>query len=313
MSNKTKIERKILDLVYKSQETFTIFHQDKPDFLITNNVGDTFGVEITQLFTNESDARLKNIPNYTEELLDKKKYRHKNDIKVLKVENILIEKPDGRKIETEAIIQKSPQPKDYLQKLISIIESKNKLKEEYSKDISHTNLIIHDNSDIFSLRNPDDFYNDLYTEEVAKAIVQNDFHEIFLITRFKPKMEIFRLKLIYLSSRIYFFNEILKANKITNITDELYYNSLAEYLSFEGFRNIRMKMFNGETEIIYGNIGFTVKDYSDLVFRDYGDYNFKDGELLIISTPKFITKEVEDSILEIKKTFGFSTNIGLVR
>lgn len=313
MSNKTKIERKILDLVYKSQETFTIFHQDKPDFLITNNVGDTFGVEITQLFTNESDARLKNIPNYTEELLDKKKYRHKNDIEVLKVENILIEKQDGRKIETQAIIQKSPQPKDYLQKLISIIESKNKLKEEYSKDISHTNLIIHDNSDIFSLRNPDDVYNDLYTEEVAKAIVQNDFHEIFLITRFKSKIEIFRLKLIYLSSRIYFFHEILKANKIINITDELYYNSLAEYLSFEGFRNIRMKMFNGETEIIYGNIGFTVKDYSNLVFRDYGDYNFKDGELFIISTPKFIIKEVEDSILEIKKTFGFSTNIGLIR
>jgi hypothetical protein len=311
MSNKTKIERRILDLVYKNQEALTIVHQDKPDFLITNNVGDTFGVEITQLFVNESDARLKNIPNYTEELLNKKKYRHKNDIGVLKVENILIEKPDGRKIETQAIIQKSPQPKDYLQKLLSIIESKSKLKEEYSKNISHTNLIIHDNSDIFSLRNPENFYNDLYTEEVSKAIVRNDFHEIFLITRFKPKMVIFRLKLIYLSSRIYFFHEILKANRITNITDELYYNSLAEYLSFEGFRNIRIKMFNGETEIIYGNIGFTVKDYSDLVFRDYGDYNFKDGELFIISQPKFITKEVEDSILEIKKTFGFSTNIGL--
>ena len=74
-----------------------------------------------------------------------------------------------------------------------------------------------------------------------------------------------------------------------------------------------MKIFKGEIEIIYGNIGFTVKDYSDLIFKDYGDYNFKDGKLFDNSNPKFINDNIQKSIIEIKKTFGFSTNIGIVR
>ena len=310
MKIKQTIERKILDLVYKDQTKLTITPQDKPDFLIENDVGNKFGVEITQCYTNESDARLKNIPNYTSDLLDNKRYRHKKDIKILKVENIIINKVDGREIKTKAIIQESAKPSEYLEQVKDIINTKTLLKKDYSSDLSHINLIIKDNTDIFSLIKSEEFYNLFFTEEVIRSVTASDFKEIFLITNFKRKTEILRLKLILLSSRIYLFHEIFKSHKSGDITEEKYYQYLAEFLIYEGFKNIRIKKFKEETEIIYSNIGFLVKKFKDLTFRDYGDYQFNDGEIINTTELNFMTEEIQNTVLEIKRTFGFSTNIG---
>ncbi len=288
-----------------------ITQYDKPDFLVKHDTGESFGVEVTQLYNTESDSRLKNIPNYTRDLLHQKKYRHKKDINILKVENIVITKADGREIKTNAIIQESAKPFNYLAQVKDIIDTKSSLKKDYLSDLPHINLIINDNSDIFALTKPEEFYNRFFTPDIISSVTASSFKEIFLITQFeKNTVVIARLKFILLSSRIFLFHEIYKRHKVEDMTEDKYYNYLSEFLIFEGLKGVRIKKFHNETEIIYSNIGFIVKDSKDLVFRDYGDYQVNDGELVGAPNKRFITKEIENIISELKSSFGFSTNIG---
>jgi hypothetical protein len=66
--SKLYYERRIFDLIYGEKKDLSVEHRDKPDFWITNNINEKFGVEITQLYSDESQARLQCIPNYSEEL-----------------------------------------------------------------------------------------------------------------------------------------------------------------------------------------------------------------------------------------------------
>lgn len=310
MSNKSKIERNILDLVYKDQSKLTVIHKDKPDFIIKNENGDEFGVEVTELYNNDSDARLKNIPNYTKELIDTKKYRHKHDKKILRVEKISINKLDGEIVETTAIIQESAKLSEYLKQISEKIDAKTHSKKEYTTNLLHINLIIKDNSDVFLQTDAKDFFDLFFTDELIKSVMQTDFKEIFLITRFKEGQLVQRLKIVLLGSRIFLFHEIFKYYEIGDITDDLYYQYLSEFLIYEGFKNIRLKRLNNEIELIYCNIGFLVKDFEDLIFRDYSDYNYQIGEEITFSENVFINEEVKQIISKVKETFGFSSNIG---
>ncbi len=48
-----------------NEKEFDIEETEKPDFLVTNKkFQEKFGVEVTELFINQSSARIKKIPNY---------------------------------------------------------------------------------------------------------------------------------------------------------------------------------------------------------------------------------------------------------
>lgn len=79
MNFKQRNEQRIFDTVYGNTNHLNTTHGDKPDFLVSLVDDLKFGVEITEFFQSESQARLNNIPSYISELLDGKSMRHKDD------------------------------------------------------------------------------------------------------------------------------------------------------------------------------------------------------------------------------------------
>ena len=76
--SKKEIERKILELVYEVKQYEQITDSECPDFRIKNKgYNSSFGVEITEFYFSESNARLRKIPNYFSEIFDGNQYRHK--------------------------------------------------------------------------------------------------------------------------------------------------------------------------------------------------------------------------------------------
>ena len=77
-----KEEKEILNSLYSEQEN-TIEESERPDFILSKDGKRKFGVEITELFYNESSARLKKHKEYGGKILKlntQKKYMHKDDI-----------------------------------------------------------------------------------------------------------------------------------------------------------------------------------------------------------------------------------------
>ena len=66
-------EKKILNEIY-TDNMFEIQESEQPDFVLKNkNNNEKFGVEVTELYHNESSARLKNYPGYFEKILEKQR------------------------------------------------------------------------------------------------------------------------------------------------------------------------------------------------------------------------------------------------
>src|ERR1039457_515493 len=110
-SRKKLNERKIFEMVYGEREFAEVVASERPDFLVRRCPGEPcFGVEIVELYTSESSARLKNIEPYTGELLDHRKFRHKDDKRCIDVAKIDLLSRDNQVIapQIDAIIERLP-------------------------------------------------------------------------------------------------------------------------------------------------------------------------------------------------------------
>jgi hypothetical protein len=307
MNSKKQTEKNIFNLIYSQKENFDAVHSDKPDFIVSREGQKTFGVEVTQLFQNESSARLLKIPSYTADLLDSKKYRHKMDIENLKVHKIEIEKPTGEKIETTAIIQDTIAPKHYLQLMEQRLHSKNKSIQGYQENLEHINLLIQDTSDVFSTIKHKHFYSCFYTENIINRLLQSKFREVYLITRIDKQNIFFPLKSILFTSTIVRFHEVIRLSKKIPKDLNMYYAWQSEYLDMLGFNGVQLIEINKKTLITYGNTGFALENMQ-IVLKDFGDWAIPFGHEPEKST--FIDSEVESIINEVKNKFTFKAELG---
>lgn len=312
MSKKQDTEQFIFSLVYNDKQNLEIVHKDKPDFWITNG-NQRFGVEITEIYKNESDARLSNIPNYTSELLDFGRYRHKDDYQALIVDDIKIIGENGDKRKTKAVIQSVPNIHEFLVRLSGSIENKNNLTSGYNNELSYYNLIVYDRINSLSSVSVDDFFNVIFTKDVISILANASFKEIFLITSLANKKFYFPLKRILLVSRIYLFQEMI--NRIykeeTEIPDEIYYRWLGEYLIFEGFNDVYLFAKNGSFELNFSNIGYVLGPNNQVQIRLYDTHVLDYSNYEKVTTRKYFTSENQDLIKDIEQTFGFSCGLGV--
>lgn len=101
-------QKQILGMVYKTAHFERIEENERPDFLLKYRaIPERFGVEVTEFYYTESDARLKNISGYRNEFIEDKEYRHKDDKDILQVGEIKILDPDDNSVKavTDAIIR----------------------------------------------------------------------------------------------------------------------------------------------------------------------------------------------------------------
>ncbi|TXK80677.1 hypothetical protein [Paenibacillus sp. N3.4] len=73
-----------------------------------------FGVEVTEYYYNETNARMDNIPCYSSSLLDGGDFLHKSDRKELKVSDITLISNDGTENVVKAIASKVPSTDEHL-------------------------------------------------------------------------------------------------------------------------------------------------------------------------------------------------------
>lgn len=103
-------ERHILTLVYDESEYAEVADSEKPDFLIRHHgEARSFGVEITEFYFYDTDARLRNIQDYVTDIIHHGKFRHKDDTKLLEVVTADVVSAEGKdKGQATVVLHRSP-------------------------------------------------------------------------------------------------------------------------------------------------------------------------------------------------------------
>lgn len=274
-------EKAILRMVY-DEKAYAIIDDncERPDFIVKDNNSVQFGVEITEYFNTESAARLVKVPNYTNRILDEsipvdKKYIHKKDKKILKVDTISILNEDGSvKYDAKAIVQENLSRERYLESIVNIIDTKNEKGKFYNSNISHIDLLIFDRSGSVGLDDLEYFYEAFYSPNIIFSLKNTIFNEISIIISHKYDKYFFRLKEYLLLSRIYLFLFFYEERKmeIENEPSILQFIvDLLYCLNIEGFREVGVNFSVNKLELFYagssieiiqdGSVQLTVNRY----------------------------------------------------
>ncbi|MCU1647583.1 MAG: hypothetical protein JWN03_7858 [Nocardia sp.] len=175
-------ERITLEFVYRPGDFVLIEERERPDFALHGHeVREPFGVEITQLFPNETYARLHAMPGYMESLWDKTRSPIKEDAAILDVQDVVVRDQDGKtKYEgLPAIIAKPHSREDFHMRLAEVIEDKSGKRYDFT-GFSHANLVV---LDWFRMDfNASDYSTDaLFNERVREALRATPFREVHLL------------------------------------------------------------------------------------------------------------------------------------
>jgi hypothetical protein len=182
---KAERERAGLDQVYRAHEFESLQHGDRPDFVLRHRGADTaFGVEVTELYETEADARVELHPGYIPDLLAGGRHMHRQDPLVLKVEKVQLQDKDGnlKAADLPAIIRKIPSAHEHARAIAELLRRKTQQAAGYRQDLSHVNLLIVDH--LRAQRRPGDTYptNELLVPDLKEALVVSPFREVFLVS-----------------------------------------------------------------------------------------------------------------------------------
>jgi hypothetical protein len=212
--NKREAERAIFELVYDPDRYESVVHRDKPDFEVLTRFGGRFGVEATELFPSEADARLRKRPDYITELLAGDPHMHRDDISVLQSITVEITDPDGSVKQTDvpAVLLALPTIADHAQGIADTITRKNTKATDYKADgYSFTSLVIFDWFPPES--NPLTEYSlrELLTFETRKALNESSFREVYLAGMSEEGLLSYRpLRLILALEAMFMFGSALE-------------------------------------------------------------------------------------------------------
>jgi len=274
MDTKKNKERTIFDLVYSGRAFDSVTPTEEPDFTVKNADGE-FGVEITEFYSSQSEARIKNIPEYFQEILEGKKYRHKDDIVPLDVAEITVQPGDNRRpsFNVKGIARRLPSIDEYVKKIAGLIEHKNKRFQTYISGLHHINLVIFDNEPRLVGVPTDKFHPFFFHSELENTLMRAEFREVYLVTMLgeynATKTVYIPLKMFFLVAEMYFLNYVLtKEYPDTPMTPLL----CAEYLLWRGAKDIYVKDASDGFEVVYGNSGIFISNGERVNIRDYTDF-----------------------------------------
>lgn len=269
-------ERAILEAVYDVDRFDMVCESESPDFrLRRRNERESFGVEVTEFYLFNSDARIKNIPGYVSDLFAGGKPRHKEDVESLRVEKATWSKADGSDEETIDVIKRDlPEVSSYVQMVAAAIKRKDHKLASYDRDLSHTNLIMFDQGTRLITTSPDYFYSHFFTPEMNVALTQTSFREIFFITVLKDTGRVYvPLKRLFLLSNFYMFfwahEEYQPDEEYSSVRAEL--ELFAEFMHRQNVPVAFAESPEDEVELLWSNYGIYVND-SGITIRDYSDY-----------------------------------------
>lgn len=321
--DKKKIEHDILNLVYDAIDYDEIIDSECPDFRIKNKVGNTsFGVEVTEFYFSESNARINKIPNYFTDILNNNQYRHKDDKQVLEVVDFEITEADGTpKGNARGIFQELPQPSQYVDMIVDAILNKDKKIKKYAKDLSHINLLVFDTEHRFQSVSVRDFFRYFFTPQLSTILYDTDFREIFLITLLETNRRVYiPLKMLLLLANFYMFRQLI-LDYPWETTDDTSHESTDD----NSARNIMMTFASymraktskvlcrdeiEQVEVMFGKAGI-VLDGKRINIRDHNDYPMPLAQTVDADTMTsfFSGSEFKEKEQEIIGKFVFSAEL----
>jgi len=314
MTKKDK-ERKILSNLYDIG-LYEVLESEEPDFIMKyRNEESFFGVEITEYYYNETNARMDNIEGYFSSLLDGGDFLHKSDRKELDVSDITLISNDGAENVVKAIASKVPSTSENISKLIENIRSKNKKYRNYEKTLRHINLIVNNTEHFLCLHERKNLFHVLFTPEFVNAIIESSFHEIYLLTL---AMDNVRLKIplkltLFVSEYMLYqdaFFEYYGVNAETASPKEFYFQFF-EYLRGIGFSSLGVRSGTIETELFFSDYSIVINENEDgLKIRDWNDRSYNFEIEVFEANGKYIDDLFLDYFREYKTEFMFTSEIG---
>jgi hypothetical protein len=179
---KRRQETAILEMAYDLSRFHRVTPRERPDFALTHWAGSKpFGVEITQLFVHESQARFNLIPGYAHRLWSGGSHLHKKDVKVLQSVAVEVKDKEGnvRHTDLPAVITESPDVAAFRSGLCEAIRGKAARGYDLD-DFTHLNLVI---LDWFHLKfDASEYLTDRFFDDDVRAALRTcPFREVFLV------------------------------------------------------------------------------------------------------------------------------------
>jgi len=259
--------------IYGNCENWNVVPAESPDFVCVRNNKTVLGVEITELYPNESDARLEKVSGYCLDLLDGKEVIHKDDKKNLRVERITYfkkDKSDGREI--NAIIHEGISFGKKVSRFQEVVNRKEKKTNSYLSSCPIVDLIVNDASYMFRFDNYKDFVIPFSMLIDKATIIESGFREIYIITLHKNnKIVWIPLKLNLFAQEIYIYEKLVADLGKPKDDIKKFLNILLFCLYKSGFGSIpiiiengNIGFFVGNSEYLYTKAGKIIREYSTL-------------------------------------------------
>lgn len=264
MSNRNKAkaaERELVDLVYGQGLFGDLEDFERPDFLFRREGLVVHGVEVTRFYLSESDARVREIPEYGLDLLNGGPYRHKDDPAVLPVQEVTYHaKGAGPGKRIKALCRDLPSEKECLDLLSTTIGEKNAKVAEYQNNAPSIDLVISDPATVFRVREFGRFLHSLGASQAFKALVSGGFREVFLVTRSGEKPVYIPLKSNLLAKEVFTGEQRFKAAVSQGLPHKSGVDCLRALLwrlSEVGMGAVSVKAEESSVAFRYGNHEFT--------------------------------------------------------
>lgn len=312
--NKKK-ETDILKMVYDVDKFERVIKGENPDFKMKHkNHQYLFGVEVTEFYYSESNARLRNIPRYVNEIIKYKKYRHKSDKKIFEVKPITLQSKNKPDRQLEGLLLELPSITQYTQMVIDIIENKNKRIYDYIKNLDHVNLVILDTENRLITIRRSDFYMMFFSSSLKTTLCNTSFREVFFITKLEKDQWVYvPLRMLFIISELSLFDGILRKYysklRLHSPKEELLL--FAQYMNHIGEKNINVIDIAKEFEVIFSGYGISLDKNKKIVIKDYADYALPENAKKInIESKKLILDDqfIKNS-MEFLQHNGFKTNM----
>jgi hypothetical protein len=275
--NKREKERLILGTVYDASRFRQIVQQESPDFVVHHfQIPERFGVEVTELYYSEADARLRNIPGYVTHLANGGRHYHRDDVSALQVVALTITAPDGTiKFQDEtAVLRGRPPVEAYVDRLATLIRNKDSKFARYKHGLSHVNLIVFDHETLLSEVPRENIGSYLLTPELKNVLANTQFREVYFVTRVAAAQQVYiPLRMLLLASEAYLINRAF-----SKFWPDLEFSSLDSELRFAvtcmnrmGIPALISHALTDQVEIVLGNSSLTVQSGSHVAIKDHSD------------------------------------------
>lgn len=286
-------ETAILEMVYDQSNYYAVRPGERPDFILTQFENSlSFGVEITQLFPNESIARLNLVHGYHHRLWSGGSHLHKMDRPILKAGKFEIRDKDGNVKQTDVpgILVDTPGFDAFRLGLRHAIVEKSGKGYDASQ-LMHMNLVI---LDWFNLEfDPNNYFTDrFFDDETRAALREAPFREVYLLVQgasgdanadgtLQPNRWVIPLQQLLIMERVYVTGHMIDEEFNGGLRDTEHLNVLTvDHVSrVQGFGEPRE--IEGRTFLRYRGTDIEISKRGMQV-RDHQDFPLVSGSTLTI-------------------------------